>query len=175
MGRETLQVMAISAHSPEALWPTARDFCGAWHPFLASISCERGPKGAVIRRFTAHGEDTVYREQRSYLSDSDRVIAYTHLEGIRGASRYTARLTITPRDAGGSALTWSAEIEAPGPRAAEIAQGTKPVFEAGIEAILSRAGQGGLTPLAEQPALPLTATILPGTPRFGLTHTARKG
>lgn len=175
MGRETLQVMAISAHAPDALWPTARDFCGAWHPFLATVAEERGPKGAVIRRFTAHGEDTVYREQRSYLSDSDRVIAYAHLEGIRGASRYSARMTISPRESGGAALTWSAEIEAPGPRAAEIAQGTKPVFEAGIEAILARAGQGGMPPVAEKPALALTDTLLPGTPRLGLTHTARKG
>ncbi len=180
MGRETVHVMARADATPEDLWPTARDFCGLWHPFLASIKAERGEKGAVIRRFTAHGEDTVYREQLTYLSDSDHTLAYTHLEGIRGATRYNARLTITPREAGGSVLTWTAEIEAPGPRAAEIAKGTAPVFEAGIEAILSRAGQqifveNQKAPMVDENRGALTDIVLEGTPRLGLTHTARKG
>ena len=175
MGRETLHVMATASASPDALWPTARDFCGAWHPFIATIAQERGERGAVIRRFTAHGEDTVYREQRTYLSNSDRVIAYTHLEGIKGASRYNARLTFSPREGGGTAISWTAEIEAPGPRASDIAKGTQPVFEAGIEALMNRAGQGAETPPAAAPDVSLTQTILPGTPRLGLTHTARKG
>ena len=175
MGRETVHVMARADQPPAALWPTARDFCGLWHPFLATIREEKGDKGAVIRRFTAHGEDTVYAEQLTYLSDSDYTLAYTHLEGIRGATRYNARLTISPREAGGSVITWTAEIEAPGPRAAEIAKGTAPVFEAGIEAILARAGQGALPAHADLPGLPLTDTILQGTPNLALTHTARKG
>ena len=62
MGRETLHVIATASASADALWATARDFCGAWHPFIATITAERGEKGALIRRFTAHGEDTVYRE-----------------------------------------------------------------------------------------------------------------
>lgn len=175
MGRETLHVMATATEPPDALWSTARDFCGAWHPFIATIAQERGPKGAIIRRFTAHGEDTAYREQRTYLSNSDRVIAYTHLEGIKGASRYNARLTLSPRDGGGTALTWTAEIEAPGPRASEIAKGTRPVFEAGIDALVSRAGQAVEAPYAEQPPVALTDTALEGTPRLGLTHSAPKG
>ena len=177
MGRETVHVMARADVAPAALWPTARDFCGLWHPFLATIRQERGDKGAVIRRFTAHGEDTVYREQLTYLSDSDHTLAYTHLEGIRGATRYTARLTITPREAGGSVLTWTAEIEAPGPRASEIAKGTAPVFEAGIEAILARAGQpmADAPQTGQTPPLPLTETVLDGTPSLALTHTGRKG
>lgn len=180
MGRETVHVMARAEGPPAALWPTARDFCGLWHPFLASIREERGTNGAVIRRFTAHGEDTVYREQLTYLSDSDHTLAYTHLEGIRGATRYNARLTISPREAGGSVITWTAEIEAPGPRAAEIAKGTAPVFEAGIDAILARAGklifdENQSNPTFDENRCALTDTILDGTPRLGLTHTARKG
>lgn len=180
MGRETVHVMARADVAPAALWPTARDFCGLWHPFLASIKAESGDKGAVIRRFTAHGEDTVYREQLTYLSDSDHTLAYTHLEGIRGATRYNARLTISPREAGGAVITWTAEIEAPGPRAAEIAKGTAPVFEAGIEAILARAGQQMFDenqgrPIFDENRCALTDTILQGTPNLALTHTARKG
>jgi len=180
MGRETVHVMARADQPPAALWSTARDFCGLWHPFLAAIRAERGDKGAVIRRFTAHGEDTVYREQLTYLSDSDYTLAYTHLEGIRGATRYNARLTISPREAGGSVITWTAEIEAPGPRAAEIAKGTAPVFEAGIEAILARAAdpifeENQPDPIFDENRCPLMDSVLEGTPRLGLTHTARKG
>ena len=179
MGRETLHVMATVAEAPDALWPTARDFCGAWHPFIATIRQERGPRGEIIRRFTAHGEDSAYREQRTYLSNSDRVIGYTHLEGIKGASRYNARLTLSPREGGGTALTWTAEIEAPGPRASEIAAGTRPVFEAGIEALVARAGQGAgqgaELPHADLPPVALTDVTLDGTPRLGLTHSAPKG
>lgn len=180
MGRETVHVMARADQPPAALWPTARDFCGLWHPFLATIKAEKGDRGAVIRRFTAHGEDTVYREQLTYLSDSDHTLAYTHLDGIRGATRYNARLTISPRDAGGSVITWTAEIEAPGPRAAEIAKGTAPVFEAGIEAILARAGQlifdeNQSDPIFDENRCALSDTILQGTPNLALTHTERKG
>jgi pimeloyl-ACP methyl ester carboxylesterase len=175
MGRETVHVMARADQPPAALWPTARDFCGLWHPFLATIRQEQGDKGAVIRRFTAHGEDTVYREQLTYLSDSDHTLAYTHLEGIRGATRYAARLTISPREAGGSVITWTAEIEAPGPRAAEIAKGTAPIFEAGIEAILARAGQGAAPIFAENRPLPVIDTMLEGTPNLALSHTVSKG
>lgn len=168
--------MATAAVDPAALWSVARDFCGAWHPFIAEIREERGEKGAVIRRFTCHGEDTVYREQLTYLSDSDRTLAYTCLEGIRGANRYAARLTISPREGGGSVITWTAEVEAAGQRAAEIATGTKPVFEAGIAALIATASAGpGIDAPSDQPAVPLQDTILDGTPRLALTHSAPKG
>jgi pimeloyl-ACP methyl ester carboxylesterase len=175
MGRETVHVMATTAADPAALWLVARDFCGAWHPFIAEITAERGEKGAVIRRFTCHGEDTVYREQLTYLSDSDQTLAYTHLEGIKGASRYAARLTVSPRDGGGSVLTWTADVEAPGPRAVEIAAGTKPVFEAGIAALIARAGQGAALIFDENRPCPVSEVILDGTPRLGLSHTEVKG
>ena len=175
MGRETVHVMARSDAPPAALWPTASDFCGLWHPFLATIREEKGQKGAVIRRFTAHGEETDYGEQLTYLSQSDRTLGYTHLEGIKGASRYNARLTLTAGSEGGTVLTWTAEVEAPGPRAAEIAKGTAPVFEAGLQAIMARAGQGTVPGFAEEPPVALTDTLLEGTPRLGLTHSATKG
>ena len=89
MARETVHVMGRTTAEPDAVWAIARDFCGAWHPGLATITAERSPTGAEIRRFTAHGEDTVYREQLIYRSDSDRCLAYTHLEA-------SAALTATP-------------------------------------------------------------------------------
>lgn len=172
MTRETIHVMGRTSATPEAVWAIARDFCGAWHPGLATIAPERSPTGAEIRRFTAHGEDTVYREQLIYRSDSDRTIAYTHLEGIRGVQRYTARLTISPA-ASGSVINWCAEIVAPPTRATEIANGTKPIFEAGIDALSSATA----VPTQSEPILPnapLQTRILPGTPQLALTHTPTK-
>ncbi len=172
MSRETVHVMGRTSAAPDAVWAVARDFCGAWHPGLATITAERGATGAEIRRFTAHGEDTVYREQLIYRSDSDRSLAYSHLEGIRGVDRYTARLTISPT-VDGSVIHWSAEIVASPTRATEIANGTKPIFEAGINA-LSAALAAPATPEPSLPDAPLQTRILPGTPQLALTHTPAK-
>jgi hypothetical protein len=68
MARDGVHVIGFAAAEPAAVWAVARDFCGAWHPGIATITEERGPRGAVIRRFTALGEETVYREQLTYLS-----------------------------------------------------------------------------------------------------------
>lgn len=173
MVRETVHVIGKVAARPDAVWAVARDFCGAWHPGLATITAERGPQGEVIRRFTAHGEDTVYREQLIYMSDSDHSLAYTHLQGIRGVDRYTARLTVTPAD-DGTLINWSAEISAPAARAAEIAQGTRPIFQAGIDALAKAAGSWPTPNLPDPAPAPLHTTVLPGTPQLALTHTPAK-
>ena len=141
MGREVVQVQGHVARPPEDVWRILRDFCGAWHPWVATMAEERGPQGARVRSFTVTGEDTVYREQQTYFSDSDRVLGYTHLEGIRDCEAYDARVTVTPAADGGAHVGWSATIRAPAGRLTAIAEGTKAVFEAGIEAILARAGQ----------------------------------
>ena len=174
MARDSVHVIGFAAADPAAVWAVARDFCGAWHPFIAAITAERGAGGALIRRFTCHGDDTVYREQLTYLSDSDRVLAYTCLEGIKGCTRYAARMTVSPRDGGGTVINWTAEIEAPGGRAAEIAAGTKPVFEAGIAALtgLSTLAMAPVSAVvAAQTPVPLETLILPGTPQLALTVT----
>lgn len=174
MARETLNVIGFAEADPAAVWAVARDFCGPWHPLIATISAERGPQGALIRRFTCHGDDIVYREQLTYLSDSDRVLAYTCLEGIKGCSRYAARLTVAAREGGGTVINWTAEIDAPGTRAAEIAAGTRPVFETGIAA-LSGMAKLALTPAPLAPDEPapvdLVRHVLPGTPTLALTVT----
>jgi hypothetical protein len=83
MGREVVQVQGHVPAPPDAVWSVVRDFCGAWHPWIASIHNEQGRQGALVRAFTVDGEDTVYREELTYFSNSDQVLGYTHLEGIR--------------------------------------------------------------------------------------------
>ena len=135
MGRELVQVQGHLPAPPDAVWSVVRDFCGAWHPWIATIREEQGPQGARVRAFTVNGEDTLYREQLTYFSDSDRVLGYTHLEGIRDCEAYDARLTVTQAEAGGSVIGWTAAVRAPAARLGAICEGTKAVFEAGIAAL----------------------------------------
>ncbi|NHB75880.1 alpha/beta fold hydrolase [Rhodobacter calidifons] len=135
MGREIIQLQGHVPHAPEDVWRVVRDFSGAWHPWVATIREERGAKGARIRAFTVAGEDTTYREQLTYSSDSDRVLGYTHLEGIRDCEAYDARVTVSPAEAGRSVVGWTATVRAPTGRLGAICEGTKRVFEAGIAAL----------------------------------------
>ena len=145
MGREVVQVQGHVPAAPDAVWSVVREFCGTWHPWLKTIREERGPQGALVRAFTVAGEDALYREQRTYFSDSDRVLGYTHLEGIRDCEAYDARLTISVSEAGGSVVGWTATVRAPAARLGAICEGTKAVFEAGIAA-LAGGLPCGLTP-----------------------------
>ena len=135
MREERVQVTGHSAADPAAVWAVAGDFCGLWHPVMAEIRAERDARGGLIRAFTAKGEDTLYRERLVYRSDSDRVLVYSHVEGITGAESYVARLQVSPDEAGGSRVEWSAELSAEAGRAEAIAAGTKAIFEMGIEAL----------------------------------------
>jgi pimeloyl-ACP methyl ester carboxylesterase len=122
MGRDVVQVQGHVPRAPDDVWQVVREFCGAWHPWIASIHEERGPQGARIRAFTVTGEDTLYREQQTYFSDSDRVVGYTHLDGVRDCEAYDARVTVTPAEAGGAVVSWTATVRAPAARLAALGQ-----------------------------------------------------
>ncbi|MCC5987171.1 MAG: alpha/beta fold hydrolase [Pararhodobacter sp.] len=170
MPSQRIQIHRLIPADPAAIWAVARDFCGLWHPAMASCREERDARGALIRAFTVHGEETLYREQLTWFSDSDRSLGYTHLQGIEGCERYDARLTVSPAKAGGSAVTWSAEITAPAARIKAIASGTEAVFAAGIEALAS-------APAPETAPAPLPAPashaplVLDDLPRLALSVT----
>ncbi|MBN8629429.1 MAG: alpha/beta fold hydrolase [Rhodobacterales bacterium] len=168
MGREVVQVRGHVPAPPDAVWATVRDFCGAWHPWIETIRQEQGPRGALVRAFTVTGEDTTYREQQTYLSDSDRVLGYTHLEGIRDCEAYDARITVTPAEAGGTIVSWTATIRAPAARLAAICEGTKAVFEAGIAALATASvPERHDTPLYAP--VPVETLIFDDLPRLALT------
>lgn len=170
MGREVVQVQGHVPRSPEDVWRILRDFCAAWHPWVAAIHEERGPQGARVRSFTVTGEETVCREQQTYFSDSDRVLGYTHLEGIRDCEAYDARVTVTPAGDGGAHVGWTATIRAPAGRLTAIAEGTRAVFEAGIAAL---AGARVLaTPDLPPPPLAKVETLIfDDLPRLALSVT----
>jgi pimeloyl-ACP methyl ester carboxylesterase len=175
MGRDVVQVQGHVPAAPDDVWQVLRDFCAAWHPWVATLHEERGSQGARIRAFTVTGEDTVYRERQTYLSDSDRVLGYTHLEGIKECEAYDARVTVTPSEAGGSVVSWTATVRAPAARLGAICEGTKAVFEAGIAAL---AQLPRITP-APAPALPVPVPvetlIFDDLPRLALSVTPDLG
>ncbi|MCB1405755.1 MAG: alpha/beta fold hydrolase [Rhodobacteraceae bacterium] len=170
MARATAHVIGHTPASPDAVWAVVRDFCAPWHPMMTGCQAETDAQGALIRAFTVAGEDTVYRERLTWVSDSDRSLAYTHLDGIAGADSYDARLTVTPAEEGGSVITWTARIAAASARAEDIAQGTEAVFRAGIAALQT------VPPPPAPPPLPsaevaLETLILDDLPRLALTVT----
>jgi pimeloyl-ACP methyl ester carboxylesterase len=174
MGREVVQVHGHVPAPPDAVWSVVRDFCGAWHPWVSTIREERGPQGALVRAFTVSGDKTVYRERLTYLSDSDRVLGYRHLEGIRDCAAYAARLTVSPSGTGGSVIGWTATILASAARLRSICEGTKAVFEAGISALSAAAAPE--TPAADLPEpARIEAVMFDDLPRLAISITPDLG
>ncbi len=174
MGREVVQVRGQVPAPPDAVWSIVRDFCGAWHPWVASLREERGALGSRVRAFTVSGEETVYREQQTYLSDSDRVLGYTHLEGIRDCEAYDARITVSAAQAGGSVIGWTATIRAPAARLGAICNGTRAVFEAGIAA-LATAKPPAVPEVALPTSAPIETLVFDDLPRLALSVTPDLG
>ncbi|MGH1578828.1 alpha/beta fold hydrolase [Planktotalea sp.] len=139
MPRLKVHSHARSKASADQTWSLVRDFCVPWHPLVETMAPERGPRGALIRSFTTKGDDTVYREQLTFFSESERVMAYSHLSGIQGVQSYSARLSVAALEGGASSITMSAELAAPALRAHEIAEGTQAIFDLGTQEIAQRA------------------------------------
>ena len=177
MPTHEFEVQGSIAADAAAVWAIVRTFSGKWHPAIASIRAEQDARGALIRAFTVHGEETIYREQVTWFSDSDRSLAYTHLEGIAGATAYDASIRVNAKSNSGSKIIWTARIEAPEERLSDIADGTRAVFEAGISAL----GDLGRTPKGDQPNLPaateampqidIETVSIPGSPKIALSVT----
>lgn len=169
MATERVQVHRLIPRDPAQVWAVAGDFCGLWHPAMTACRAERDPRGALVRVFTAQGEDTEYREQLTWHSDSDRSLGYTHLAGIAECEAYDARLTVTPAQ-GGSAVSWTATLTAPATRAGAIARGTEAVFAAGLDALATApAPEAAPDPLPA--AVPFQTVTLDDLPRLALSVT----
>ncbi|WP_299883105.1 alpha/beta fold hydrolase [uncultured Sulfitobacter sp.] len=170
MARDSARAQVQLDVTPDTAWAALRDFCAPWHPWIATMQAE---EGGGVRAFTVKAEETLYRERLTWFSDTDKVMCYTHLQGIDGAQRYDGMLSVAAAEKGGSIVTMSAEIEALAERAADIACGTTAVFEAGLAALetgLSQAGAGG----APLKPLPLEHRTIDDLPRLGLTMTPAK-
>ena len=58
MAREQVRVIEFSTAEPAAVWAIARDFCGLWHPVIATMVA-KASKAAELRQLLepkqAHG------------------------------------------------------------------------------------------------------------------------
>ena len=152
---ELVEVAQDIAMPAARSWAILRDFCRPWHPRLDAMRAE---SGGTARTFSVKGEDGLYQERLTWFSDSDRALCYTHVFGIDGVQRYDARIEVRPINEDRCRVHWQAEIEAAPPRCQEIAQGTKAIFRAGLQALaqlkipafVKEASGGTVTPKAQQ-------------------------
>jgi len=149
MAREQLSRSRHVSATPDRVWAHIQDFCAPWHPLIATMEAQ---DGGQTRAFTVQGEATLYRERLTWYSATERAMRYSLLEGIEGAQRYAGHISVTAAEQGGSIVTMSAELEAPVPRAKEIAGGTATIFDIGLSA---------LGDLPEQPVPALAALPQP--------------
>jgi pimeloyl-ACP methyl ester carboxylesterase len=176
MAREQVQVIGLSRAEPAAVWAIARDFCGMWHPVIASMVAERDAQGHLIRAFTAKDEGKTYRERLTWFSDTDMTMAYTHVEGIEGAEHYDARLSVARAEKGGSAIIMSASLTARADRARDIATGTEAIFKDAVEALAAaaEAGKPSHTVAPLSAAMAIQTQFIDELPRLALDVTPEK-
>ncbi|THH37042.1 alpha/beta fold hydrolase [Aliishimia ponticola] len=133
MPEATVACQRVYARPAGELWDVVGRFCAAWHPMVATVR-EDIQNGAVhrIMRLT---DGSGMGERLTYRSASDRVMVYELVHGIDGCQRYIGRVEVTD-DPVGCAVRWTARIVSRDPaRAEDIAAATRPVLEAGLEAL----------------------------------------
>ncbi len=114
------------SHASQA-WTHIRDFGSCWHPDIVENKLEIGATGAVVRVFTGADGGT-YREQITYISDTDQLLRYALTEGIEGIEGYRGEVSTT-----GNSVHWSASFKAPEAIGKAVAAGTCDVFNNGLE------------------------------------------
>ncbi len=153
--------------APDAVWGVLGAFDVSWHPAVAECDLLRAADGALMRSFTDQ-EGGRYEERRTYVSETDRVLGYTLVKGIDGILDYAARIEVTAAE-GGALVTWNARISASANRIEAIAEGTRVIFEAGLDALrsLPKANPIALSKLQVNEA-PSTPVVLDGIPTLNL-------
>lgn len=174
MARRTVSSTAPCPVAPDQVWAKVSDFCNPWHPAIATMRAEQDERGSIIRAFTVQGETTTYRERLTYLSHTERTMAYTHVAGIAGVDRYDARLVITETAAGGSIISMTATLSAPAARADDIAAGTQAIFDTGVATIANSAlnsAPAGANPKDMTEHVPVETQFIDGLPQLAVSVT----
>jgi len=170
---EEVNCTGTIAASAERVWSLVRDFYGTWHPAINTMLAEHNDAGQLIRAFTLHDEPgTTYRERLTWYSDSERSMAYTHIEGIAGVQNYNARLCVEPKSDTECSLTMAAKITAPSPRENQIATGTKAIFDDAINCVRELALSEHLPEQKKSLAVSSvhpSSKILAGTPTLAIS------
>ena len=134
MPQRTVDTRAQLEPAASTVWSALKGFDLGWHPGVDSCALRRAPNGTRVRDFTDL-DGRQYVEERTYVSDTDRVLCYRLTSGIEGILSYAARVDVSEGENGGSTIRWRADISADAARLAPIAEGTHAVFEQGFAAL----------------------------------------
>ncbi len=175
LGLYKVQSSAKSAKSADTLWNFVRNFSEPWHPAVQEMAEERNSSQGLLRRFRVNGEDTIYREQLTFYSDSQRAYAYTNIDGIEGATCYDAWLKVE-ETIGGSSVTMSAELEAQDTRAKEIAAGTQAIFDIGVASIAHLAAPRStpMQPKSDAPFVEIESIAIDSAPKLAVSVVGQR-
>ena len=69
---------SIDVPDADAAWTHIRDFGSDWHPDIVTNTQSVDASGAIVREFTG-SDGGHYREQRTYFSDTDKLLRYACL------------------------------------------------------------------------------------------------
>ncbi len=170
---EDVKCSGVIADSIDRVWPIIRNFNNSWHPAINAMQLEYDEVGHLIRAFTVHGEDTVYRERLTWFSDSEHSMAYKHVQGIDGVQDYRGQLSVKSMGVSECTVSMSAQLSAPSPRSGKIASGTKVIFDNGIKAIKQLVKDTSLEkqddPL-EVSAVPASKRMISGAPTLAVSY-----
>jgi len=126
---------SIDVANVNAAWAHIRDFGSDWHPDIVNSNQSVDASGAIVREFTG-SDGGVYREQRTYFSDTDARLRYAMTDGIDSCKNYLAEVSVL-----NSTIHWSASFTADNVLGQKIAQGTKTIFDNGLEWLENHANE----------------------------------
>ena len=176
MAREMVQVHGHLPAAPDAVWAGAARFLRGLAPVDRHHPRRDRARGARLSApLPSRAKTRLYREQLTYFSDTDRVLGYTHLEGIAGCEAYDARLTVTAAEAGGSIIGWTATVRARPARLGPICEGTKAVYEAGIATLATATASAGKGRAALPAPVAVETLLIDDLPRLACRVTPDLG
>ena len=111
----------------ENAWLHIREFGSSWHPHIKKNELNFDATGAVVRIFS-DTQGNVYNEQLTYFSDSDRKLRYALTEGIKDVEKYRAEVAVSS-----NTVSWSARFDAVESMGQAVADGTRAIFNDGLE------------------------------------------
>ena len=132
---------SIDVPDADAAWTHIRDFGSDWHPDIVTNTQSVDASGAIVREFTG-SDGGHYREQRTYFSDTDKLLRYALTDGIASVDDYHGEASIP-----GNTAHWSAFFSAEDSIGPQIVQGTESIFNNGLEWLKENDSQRNSTKL----------------------------
>ncbi len=168
MKKYDVQCSKTMTHAANA-WDHIREFGSSWHPHIKKNELKIDATGAVVRVFSDL-QNTVYREQLTYFSDTDQNLRYALIEGIDGIENYRAKVSVSPE-----AVDWSAEFDAAESIGKSVADGTRAIFNDGLDWLAENASAANKT---ASPSYQTNAKIYPtqitNAPHLSVQSTSKK-